>query len=263
MTRLWIVRAGNQGDRELAAVEQGRLLPGFLEVGDLRRFPDRGAIMEHLEEVMPDGQRNRLRNFAAQLNQFAHTIQIGEVTGDYTFNAEDSYKHSRPVKWSQESVPRDTFKQNLRHSLGAFMTICEVKRNAALDRMRAVLETGADPGSLLGEQGLTPAQSPDEGADAEDYAVDIEDIANQQIVSLTDIPHMPSKFVEFVPLSHRQGNCIPYAAIRWHDFGNRPALGRPLGHFSRHPDTPLLSLSPRRRFPRPTPERVFVADHQL
>ena len=54
--------------------------------------------------------------------------------------------------------------------------------------------------------------------------------------SLTDIPHIPSKFVEFVPLSHRQGNCIPYAAIRWHDFGNRPALGRPLGHFSRHPD---------------------------
>ena len=75
-------------------------------------------------------------------------------------------------------------------------------------------------------------------------------------------PHIPSKFVEIVPLSHRQGNCIPYAAIRWHDFGNRPALGRPLGHFSRHPDTPLLSLSPRRRFPRPTPERVFVADHQ-
>ena len=79
---------------------------------------------------------------------------------------------------------------------------------------------------------------------------------------LADIPHIPSKFVEIVPLSHRQGNCIPYAAIRWHDFGNRPALGRPLGHFFRHPDTPLLSLSPRRRFPRPTPERVFVADHQ-
>ena len=28
---------------------------------------------------------------------------------------------------------------------------------------------------------------------------------------------MPSKFVEIVPLSHRQGNCIPFAAIRWHD----------------------------------------------
>ena len=55
MTRLWIVRAGKQGDRELAAIEQGRLLHGFLEVGDLRRFPNRDAILEHLEEVMPDG----------------------------------------------------------------------------------------------------------------------------------------------------------------------------------------------------------------
>ena len=123
---------------------------------------------------MPDDGRNRLRNFAAQLNQFAHTIRIGdlvvmprkltdgvavgEVTGDYIFDAEDPYKHSRAVNWFQESVPRDTFKQDLRHSLGAFMTICEVKRNEALDRVWAVLETGADPGSLLGKQGLMPAQ---------------------------------------------------------------------------------------------------------
>ena len=176
------------------------MLPGFLEVGDLRSFPNRDAILGHLTQVMPDGGRNRLRNFAAQLNQFAHAIQIGdlvvmprkltdgvaigEVTGDYIFDAEDSYKHSRPVNWSQESVPRDTFKQDIRHSLGAFMTICEIKRNSALDRVRAVLETGADPGSLLGKQGVTPAQTPEEAADAEDYAIDIEDIANQQIVSL-------------------------------------------------------------------------------
>ena len=79
MTRLWIVRAGKQGDRELATIEQGRLLPGCLEVGDLRLLPDRDAILEHLVQLMPDGGRNRRRNFAAQLNQFAHTIQIGEL----------------------------------------------------------------------------------------------------------------------------------------------------------------------------------------
>ena len=124
-----IVRAGKQGDRELAAIDQGRLLPGFLDVGDLRRHPDRDAILEHLKEVMPDGGRNRLRNFAAQLNQFAHTMQtgdlvvmprkltdgvaIGEVTGDYVFDAEDPYKHSRPVSWSEESVPRDTLSSRI------------------------------------------------------------------------------------------------------------------------------------------------------
>ncbi len=46
-----------------------------------------------------------------------------------------------------------------------------------------------------------------------------------------DIPQMTSKFVEIVPPSHQQGNYIPFAAIRWHDFGDRPALGRPFGHF--------------------------------
>ncbi len=82
------------------------------------------------------------------------------------------------------------------------------------------------------------------------------------IIKLSDIPQMTSDFVENVPLSDRQGNCIPFAAIRWHDFGNRPGCGRPFGRFSCHPDTPLVSQSPCRRFSRPTPERVFVANHQ-
>lgn len=149
MTRLWIVRAGRHGERELAAIEQSKLLPGFLEVGDLRKYPDRDAILEHLKEVMPDAGQNRLRNFATQLNQFAHSIQVGdfvvmprkvtngvaiaEVTGDYIFDANDPYRHSRAVEWQEESVPRDVFKQDLRHSFGAAMTICEVKRNSALD----------------------------------------------------------------------------------------------------------------------------------
>ena len=84
----------------------------------------------------------------------------------------------------------------------------------------------------------------------------------QSIASLADISQLTPKFREIVPPSHRQGNCIPFAAFRWHDFGNRPALVKPFGHFSRHPDTPLLSCSSRCRFPRPTPERVFVAIHR-
>ena len=170
MTRLWIVRAGKQGERELAAIEQSRLLPGFLEVGDLRLHKDREAILIHLQEVIPDAGHNSLRNFAAQLNQFAHTIAvgdlvvmprkvtngvaIGEVTGDYTYGADDPYRHSRPVRWLEESVPRDAFKQDLRYSFGAYMTICEITRNNALERVRAVLESGTDPGVLLGKQGI-------------------------------------------------------------------------------------------------------------
>lgn len=204
MTRLWIVRAGAQGERELAALEQGKLLPGFLEARDLSTLDTRDEILGHLQEVLPDEGTNRLRNFAAQLNQFANKIAvddlvvmprkltngvaIGRVSGDYTFDDASDHKHARAIEWIEESLPRDTFKQDLRHSFGAFMTICEIKRNEALERVKAVLETGTDPGSLLGQQGQvsTPAQAngADEDSEADEYQTDIEDIANQQIISL-------------------------------------------------------------------------------
>lgn len=205
MTRLWIVRAGAHGERELAAIDQGRLFPGFLDVGNLTKLDSRDAILGHLQEALPDQGRNRLRNFAAQLNQFVNRIEIGDfvvmprkvtngvaigiVTGDYQFDEDSDFKHSRVVEWKEESLPRDTFKQDLRNSFGAFMTICQIKRNAALDRVKAVLETGRDPGSLLGKPGQVPMPQPvngaeDEDTEADDYQTDIEDIAHQQIISL-------------------------------------------------------------------------------
>ncbi len=200
MTRLWIVRAGKHGERELAAIEQNKLFPGFLEVGDLAKCKDRDSIFEHLKDVITDAGQNKLRNYSAQLNQFAHSIKagdlvvmprkvtngvaIGEVTGDYIFDPNDPFRHSRSVIWKEESIPRDVFKQDLRNSFGAFMTICEIKRNSALDRVRTVLETGSDPGALLGKQGTVPAQNVEEDTEADEYTPDIEDISNQQIISL-------------------------------------------------------------------------------
>ncbi len=59
-----------------------------------------------------------------------------------------------------------------------------------------------------------------------------------------------------------RGDCIPFPAIRWPDFGDRPSFGRPFAQIFRHSATLLLSFSPGCRLPRPTPERVFVVDHQ-
>jgi restriction system protein len=204
MTRLWIVRAGRNGERELDAIQQSKLMLGFSGVGDLSALNDRAAILEHLEAALPDASANRRKNFAAQLNQFANVIQvgdlvvlprkltsgvaIGEVGGDYRFEPQGISKQTRAVKWLNDSVPRDAFKQDLRHSFGAFMTVCEIKRNNALERVKAVLATGQDPGALLGKQGMTRTPAPPLEEDSEEYAgdieTDIEDIANQQIISL-------------------------------------------------------------------------------
>lgn len=122
-TRLWIVRAGAHGERELSAIDQNKLLPGFLEVSDLSQLDSRDAILALLQEVMPDEGKNRLRNFAAQLNQFVNKIQIGDyvvmprkvtngvaigvVTGGYEFDASSDFKHSRTVEWKEESLLAD------------------------------------------------------------------------------------------------------------------------------------------------------------
>ncbi len=201
MTRLWIVRAGRNGERELDAILQGKLMLGFEGVGDLSALKDREAILRHLDEAYADRSVNSRKNFAAQLNQFANMISIGdlvvlprkltsgvaigEVTGPYQFEPDGVSKQTRAVKWLNEAVPRDMFKQDLRHSFGAFMTVCEIKRNQALERVKAVLATGRDPGALLDKQGVVIAASaPDDEVDADDIATDIEDIAHQQIISL-------------------------------------------------------------------------------
>lgn len=202
MTRLWIVRAGSNGERELDAITQGRLMLGFSEVGNLAGLKTREAIAEHLQAVMPTAGDNRVRNFAAQLNQFVNTIAvgdlvvlprkvtigvaIGEVTGGYEHHPEGLSKHMRAVRWLNEAAPREAFAQDLRHSFGAFMTVCEIKRNEALARVQTLLKTGADPGPLLGKQGriATKPEPDSEAVEAEDAELDIEDVARQQVIAL-------------------------------------------------------------------------------
>ena len=199
--RLWLIRSGSRGERELDALEQNKALIGWSEVGDLSN-KDRSEIVRRLEEIFPGSSKNRIANYASQLHRFVNIIQIGdlvvmprkltdgiaigEVTGDYNYidDPNDIFPNSRSIKWHKESVPRDNFKQDLRHSFGAFMTVCEIKRNKAIDRVLAVLETGKDPGPLLDKPGLIPTQIVDDESDVEDYEVDIEEVANQQIVSL-------------------------------------------------------------------------------
>lgn len=93
-------------------------------------------------------------------------INIAEITSDYTYDAkaENPYFHSRTVKWIEQDVPRSNFDQDLLYSIGAFMTICQIKRNDAEKRIRkmtannwhssppaAITTNGTDVGSGIVE----------------------------------------------------------------------------------------------------------------
>lgn len=71
-------------------------------------------------------------------------IHIGEITGEYKYSpkAEDPFYHSRAVRWIETDIPRSNFDQDLLYSFGAFLTVCEVKRNDAERRVRAMAAGG-------------------------------------------------------------------------------------------------------------------------
>lgn len=65
---------------------------------------------------------------------------MAKVTGDYTFNPDgnDPFFHYRDVEWIVQDVPRTNFDQDLLYSFGAFMTVCQVSRNDAEQRIHKI-----------------------------------------------------------------------------------------------------------------------------
>jgi restriction system protein len=193
MKRLWLVRLGRHGEKEAHGLDTGELVLGF-PVGDLRDAKDRDAVLKIVEQKMPGKPKTQL-NFAAQLNQFSNTIQngdlvvvplktapkiaIGEITGPCTPTTDGH--PMRPVRWLKAEVPRDVFRQDLLYSFGAFMTVCEISRNDALQRVEAVIKTGRDPGYESGSAAPPRPPASPEAPTAEEADVDLDAIARDQI----------------------------------------------------------------------------------
>ena len=185
---------GRHGEQEAHALDTGELVLGF-KVGDLTQAEDRDAVLRLIERAMPDKKHKTQLNFAAQLNQFCNTIKkddlvvvpckttgkiaIGEISGSCTMTAEGH--PMRPIRWLKVDVPRDDLRQDLLYSLGAFMTVCEISRNDALQRVEALLRTGRDPGYESGAvAALRSPTSPDTPTPG-DVGVDLDEIARDQI----------------------------------------------------------------------------------
>jgi restriction system protein len=108
------------------------------------------------------------------------------VSGPYKQHP-DTGSPVRPIEWLRKDVPRDAFKQDLLYSFGAFMTVCEITRNDALNRVEQVIRSGIDPGDGASPVPAKPriatsATDADMAAqDISDDLVDLEQIARDQI----------------------------------------------------------------------------------
>jgi restriction system protein len=206
----WLVRAGRTGDREDLALERGVAVLGWDAIPDLSGAQTKEQVATIYQESAPNAGTGRTANHVGQLWAFSHRIKqgdlvvlplkrrsaiaIGQVTGPYAFRTDlgDAH-HSLPVKWLATDLPRTAFDRDILHSFGAFMTVCEIKRNDAESRIRAVLKSPAP--SVTGPRDDGDGESDDE-AD-----VDIEDAARTQIsdfISRQFAGHEMTRLVEAV-----------------------------------------------------------------
>ena len=206
-SRAWLVRAGSQGEDEALALERGLAIVGFTFIPDLTGASNGSAVRELVSQASPEAGAGRISNWAGQLTSFVTGMQngdivalplktrpgliaLGRVKGSYNYREIDGImRHTRQVEWVRQEIPRLEFEQDLLYSLGAFLTVCRIRRNGAERRIAAILAGSRDPGSDTSAES-TGANTTDEEPVRDDHvALDISDIARQQIFE-----HIRSRF---------------------------------------------------------------------
>lgn len=198
---LWLNRSGRHCEHEKKFLNDNRIYLTWSGLNhDLGKLADRHALSALLEKVYPHFKKfHRVQN-SGQIWAFVHgmasgdwvavpskrkTIHIGEITGDYVYDgqAENPYYHYRTVKWLETDVPRTNFAQDILNSLGAFTTVCRIKRNDAEARVRAMKTNGW---KSVGAKPIVTSVSDDDDTTDETLTapLDLEQIGRDQIARM-------------------------------------------------------------------------------
>ncbi|MFO0782078.1 MAG: restriction endonuclease [Phycisphaerales bacterium] len=209
---LWLNRTGRHGEHEAKFLGDGRIYLTWSNLlHDLGKLRDRADLAQLLDGRYPEYSKAHRTQNCGQMWAFSHrmakgdwvavpsrrkTIHIGEVTGDYAFDprAEDPYHHSRTVRWLETDIPRTNFDQDILNSLGALTTICQVQRNDAEARVRAMKATGWRSAGVA----IPKFPGSDAGDEAEAEALDLEQIARDHIARLIYSTYCSHRMEELV-----------------------------------------------------------------
>jgi restriction system protein len=158
-----MVRAGEHGEYERSALEHKLVAIGWEELPDLSIVKTKEELKVIYQQYIPDAEGMSLANLLGQVWAFVGKIQIGDlvalplktqsaiaigrITGPYRYTTEfgAGMKHTRAVEWIKTDIPRTAFDQDILYSFGAFMTVCQIQRNNAEERVKAVLAGKPQP----------------------------------------------------------------------------------------------------------------------
>lgn len=161
---IWLIRAGKYGEHEDRFLNDNRVYLTWsgLQDLDLSIASDYDQLRGLIQSNYQGESARRVGNWTGQIWAFTlamkekdwvvmpkkgkGTIALAEIISAYKYDAKADldYRHYRDVLWLNQDVPRGAFNQDLLYSMGAFLTICEISRNNAEARIRAMFRNGFD-----------------------------------------------------------------------------------------------------------------------
>jgi restriction system protein len=161
----WGARAGKYGEDEQYALDNSVVVYGDTEFGELPADFKRQDLRNSFDNLYTESGEMSRRTWADQLWNLARemkvgdlvalprkgtgTVAFGDVSGNYAFksDAPASARHQRPVRWIDKDFARQRISSDIRLSLGSTLTIFQVRRESAEERMRALLRGDFSPRS--------------------------------------------------------------------------------------------------------------------
>lgn len=190
---IWVVRAGKYGQREQIELDKSFIAIGWSDLPDHSKISSKENLGALYLKYYEEGKKMAFAINMGQIWRFINEIQIndlvavplksqssviiGEIVGDYEYT--EIYgincKHIRRVNWLK-TFPRTTFDQDILYSFSAQMTVFQVKRNNAEERIK----------NMLSKQ---PALKGEKRFEIDEEKIDIEQYARDQIEK-----HIEKKF---------------------------------------------------------------------
>jgi restriction system protein len=196
---IWLIRAGKDGEHEGRFLKDNRVYLTWsgLQGLDLAIAKDYDQLRDLVQSNYPGEPARKIGNWTGQIWAFTlamkekdwvvmpkkgkGTIALGEIGSSYKYDGagDFDYRHYREVRWLNQDVPRGAFDQDLLYSMGAFLTVCEIRRNNAEARIRAMFKNGFD--SPIANVTISQTQ-PATGRQAQNDAVEeVEETGNFDI----------------------------------------------------------------------------------
>ena len=180
---IWVVRAGKYGQREQIELDENFVAIGWSDLTDLSKISSKENLENFYLKYYEEGKKMAFAINIGQIWRFTNEIKIndlvavplksqssviiGEIVGDYEYTEKygNECKHLRRVNWVK-TFPRTAFDQDILYSFSAQMTVFQVKRNNAEERIKKMLSRQPE---LKGEKKFEIVE---EKIDIEQYARD-------------------------------------------------------------------------------------------